>query len=123
MAEAPKIVTALGYGGRVYRAGLEKELADAAKRGSFDLTPFISKEADDGLPLSGDWSVKASAAKSEAPPPPVYVEGVTFGSEAAGEAAKAAGLTADDFKGVTASGQEGYTKPDVVKVIASKEAK
>jgi hypothetical protein len=63
------------------------------------------------------------AAKSEEPPPPVvYVEGVKFGSDAAGQAAKEVGLTAEDFKGYTASGQEGFTKPDVVKVITAKEA-
>lgn len=52
----------------------------------------------------------------------VYVEGVKFGSDAAGEAARSAGLTAEDFKGYTPSGQEGYTKPDVAKVMASKDA-
>lgn len=51
----------------------------------------------------------------------VYVEGVKFGSAAAGEAAQAAGLTAEDFMGYTPSGQEGYTKPDIAKVVAAKE--
>lgn len=119
---APKIVGALGYAGRVYRAGQEKELTDAAKRGSFDLSPFISKEANDGLPLSGDWTAKSSKPESP-PPPPSYVDGVQFASDAAGDAAKSAGLTAEDFKGIAPSGQDGYTKPDVAKVIATKEAK
>ena len=121
---APKIVTALGYNGRVYRAGLEKELADAAKRGGFDLAPHISKEEGDGLPLSGDWSGATSTKRTSVDTEQtVYVEGVSFGSDAAGEAARAAGLTAADFEGVTATGKEGYTKPDVQKVIDSKEAK
>lgn len=68
---------------------------------------------------------KAKTEEKEESPsaPTVYVEGVTFGSEAAGQAARDAGLTAADFKGYTPSGQEGYTKPDVAKVLASKEAK
>jgi hypothetical protein len=52
----------------------------------------------------------------------VYVEGVKFGSDAAGQAAKEAGLTADDFKGYQPSGMEGYTKPDVAKVLTAREA-
>jgi hypothetical protein len=67
----------------------------------------------------GEQQADADAA----PAPTVYVEGISFGSDAAGEAAKAAGLTAADFKGYTSSGQEGYTKPDVAKVLASREAK
>jgi hypothetical protein len=63
-----------------------------------------------------------TAKGTESPPPVVYVEGVQFGSDAAGQAAKDAGLTAADFDGYKASGLEGYTKPDVAKVIASKEA-
>jgi hypothetical protein len=114
---APQIVGALGYNGRVYRAGLEKELAAAAKAGGFDLTEFVSQEKGDGLPLSGDWSVKeAKRATAEV----VYVEGVDFASDAAGEAAKAAGLTAADFDGVTASGASGFTKPDVAKIVEAK---
>jgi hypothetical protein len=119
---ARKITGALGYNGRVYRAGLENELADAAKRGSFDLSRFVSTEEGDGRPLSGDWTAK-STAKDPPPPAPEYVAGVTFASDAAGEAAKAAGLTAADFEGVQPTGQDGYTKPDVTKVIASKEAR
>ena len=66
---------------------------------------------------------KPAAAKTETPPEPtVYVEGVSFGSDAAGEAAKEYGLTADDFKDLKPSGVEGYTKPDVAKIIAAKEA-
>lgn len=52
----------------------------------------------------------------------VHVEGISFGSDAAGEAAKTAGLVAADFEGYTPSGQEGFTKPDVMKVIASRDA-
>lgn len=119
----PRIVGALGYNGRVYREGLEKDLAADAKRGGFDLSGFVSKEKDDGLPLAGDWTPKGGSKAETSPPPPiVYVEGVTFGSDAAGQAAKEAGLTAEDFKGVSPSGLEGYTKPDVAKVLASKEA-
>jgi hypothetical protein len=69
---------------------------------------------------------RTDSATGDAPPAPaaptVYVEGVTFGSDAAGQTAKEAGLTAEDFKGYTPSGQEGYTKPDVAKVLASKQA-
>lgn len=117
---APKIVGALGYNGRVYRGGLEKELAAAAKAGKFDLSPFVSQEEGDGLPLSGDWSGSASRQSATET---VYVEGVTFASDAAGEAARDASLTAADFEGVKASGQDGYTKPDVTKVIAAREGK
>jgi hypothetical protein len=120
MAEnAPKIVGALGYNGRVYRTGLEKELAAAAKAGNFDLAPFVSEAEGDGRPLIGNWASPA-AKRVEADTPTVYVQGVDFASDAAGEAAKAAGLTAADFEGVKASGATGYTKPDVAQIVAAK---
>jgi len=110
----PKITGALGFGGRVYRAEMETQLADAAKAAKLDLSPFIGEGPD--YPLSGDWGTSTRSTPSP-------LEGVRFGSEAAGEAAAAAGLTAADFEGVAASGQEGYTKPDVAKIIAAKETK
>lgn len=114
MATERKIVGALGLGGRVYRAGMEKELAADAAAAKVDLSAHIGE----GLALSGDWGSSGSAKTTAS-----ALEGVSFGSEAAGEAAAAAGLTAADFKDVTASGQEGYTKPDVAKIIAAKEAR
>jgi hypothetical protein len=114
MANERKIVGALGLGGRVYRAGMENELATDAAAAKVDLSGHIGE----GLALSGDWGSAASAKATKSP-----LDGVSFGSEAAGEAAASAGLTPADFEGVTATGQEGYTKPDVAKIIAAKEAK
>ena len=45
-----KIVGALGHEGVVYRAGMEKELLEAAKGSGLDLGPFV----DSGT-LVGDW--------------------------------------------------------------------
>lgn len=45
-----KIVGALGHEGQVYRAGMEDQLLEAAKRSGLDLGPFV----DSGT-LSGDW--------------------------------------------------------------------
>jgi hypothetical protein len=66
--------------------------------------------------LVGDWGTSRTRTTSP-------LEGVSFASEAAGETAATAGLTAADFEGFDPSGQEGYTKPDVAKVLASREAK
>jgi hypothetical protein len=121
MADAPKIVGALGLGGRVYRKNMEKELAAAAKAANLDLTPHIGE----GLALSGDWSGGGTSAKTIEPASITAstIEGVTFASEAARDAAVSAGLTAADFTGAQATGKEGFTKPDVTAIVTAKEAK
>ena len=52
-----KIVSAIGLGGMVYRAGNEDALFEAAKAAGLDLGPFV----DSGV-LSGDWGHTAGRA-------------------------------------------------------------
>lgn len=61
--------------------------------------------------VGGDGRNKAGALK-----------GVEFASDEAAEAAADANLTTADFKGVEASGVNGYTKGDVKKIAAQLEA-
>lgn len=49
------------------------------------------------------------------------LKGINFASDEAAEFAAESNLTAKDFKGVTASGANGYTKGDVKKIVASLE--
>lgn len=94
-------------------------MAETQKGGAY-------KVGDDYVDANGNETKLTSKAKTEPAREEteevVYVAGVKFGSEAAGLAAKEAGLTADDFKGYSPSGMEGFTKPDVAKVLTARDA-
>jgi hypothetical protein len=68
-----------------------------------------------------EWASGASIVAPAAADSGGSLDGVDFASEAAREAAQQAGLTADAFKGSTASSPNGYTKPDVQALVEKRE--
>lgn len=113
-----QIVGAIGpIGGIVYRAGMEDQLAAAAAAEKIDLSRFT----EEGGPLEGDWSTSTASKPAQQPKQPATLGGVDFASKAAREAATAAGLTAEDFKGVKATGETGYTAPDVQSIVDGRD--
>lgn len=65
----------------------------------------------EGKPVKDSDEQRVGAESGDA------LSGVDFASDAARDAAQSAGLTAADFKGASASGANGYTKPDVQAIV------
>ena len=97
-----KITGAVGYDGRVYRAGDEEAFLADTEDADVDLAR-----------LEEQGAVEGSGKDAE--------EGAGFASDAAEQLAKDEGLTSDDFDGVEPSGATGYTKADVEKVVSEQE--
>ena len=82
-------------------------MADAKKRGGYYI-------GTDGEPHDAFGNpIEEEEAQEE--------EESIFASPAAAELAEDEGLTADDFDGVEASGETGYTKADVEGVVKAQE--
>jgi hypothetical protein len=121
--QQPQVVLS---GDQYARQQLAAEMAELAKNPLDQTVPGGKYAHPDGTlhdahgePVEG---ASGDAAEQSATTAPSGLEGVNFASDEASEAAAAGGLTASDFEGVTASGANGYTSPDVKKLVSAKSA-